>query len=687
MMKMADTVVLQNEYVRFGFDRATGCLSDLFDKRTGRSHLTRSDGARLFRIVCPNKNWLTRYADTQDCDPPEIEVRDDSLRFHYPRVITPTGTIDVEVFVDVTLPVNDSEARFRLKLTNNGGDLIHEVRFPWIGGWESYGGPGVDHVLAGCRPLDPHPPADRVLSFNIGGANRRSFHGMEIVMLPMFDLSGPDAGISYICYHREQILGGFVTENLESGPVGNNYSFSWVSIPFVRPGESWRSPETGISLHDGNWRVTADRYREAIAEWWQAPPVPDRLATAIGCQVFMPRTFTGKPNCRFRDIPRIAKTGRDYGVDDLSIWDPIAALYARPDDGTFWEQYDPNEPISDLRKSLEKAREQGVNVSTLVNYRLIRSNSSIYREIGEGLVQRGLHGTPIPEDWSHLSDYHASVHTKYLTRDSRAVCQRSPAFRKLARETTDLTMSLGFTSLFIDQTFDLNPCFATDHGHESPSDTPAAVIEWVAEEAARVRKMNPEAYVIGENLDVFVAQHINVNWVWMWSVLAPEVMRYVLPESVMCWIVDRQPEVANSAFALGCYMALTTAELTGTLADFPDFAKHIKRLADLRHRTEAFVARGRFLHTIGLDTDHEPAYVYESEAGIAVVIAETKKSDADVTMVLDPTQYDVPIGANGTLHRSNGGDNRAGIARVDGAITLRFTLAPLEVAVWTLPRA
>ncbi len=684
---MTETVIhLENELVRFGFDRATGCISELYDKRTQRTHLTRQDGARLFRIVCPSEKWATRYADAQDCDPPEIEVSNTALRLHYSHVRTLTGNIDIDVAVDVVLPHGDSEARFRLELVNNSTDLIHEVRFPWIGGWERYGGLGADRALAGCRPLDPHPTADRVLSFNIGGANRRSFHGMEIVMVPMFDLSGPDAGISYVCYHREPILGGFVTENLESGPVGNNYAFSWVSIPFVRPGESWRSPETGISLHDGNWRVTADRYRDAIAEWWQAPPAPDHLATTIGCQVFMPRTFTGKPNFRFRDISKVAEIGLKYGVTDLSVWDPIAALYARPDDGTFWEQYDPDEPISDLRQSLEEARRQGANVSTLVNYRLIRTNSSIYREIGDAVVQRGLHGTPLPEDWSHLSDYHASVNTKYLSRDSRPVCQRSPTFRKMARETTDLTMSLGFTSLFIDQTFDLNPCFATDHGHKSPSDTPAAVIEWVAEEAARVRALNKDAYVIGENLDVFVAQHINVSWVWMWAALAPEVMRYVLPETVMCWIVDRQPEVANLAFAFGSYMAFTTNELTGTLDDYPEFAEHIKRLATLRQRTEAFVARGRFRHTIGLETDHSPAFVYESDAGLAVVFAETKGTDVTTQVTLDTSFYDGKFRPNGSVIRSRGSDVRIGAARSDGIITAQIELAPLEVAVWMLDR-
>ena len=353
---------------------------------------------------------------------------------------TLNGNIDIDVTVDVILPARRIGGAVRLELVNTV-PTHPRVKIPVDRSWERYGGLGADRALAGCRPLDPHPTADRVLSFNIGGANRRSFHGMEIVMVPMFDLSGPDAGISYVCYHREPILGGFVTENLESGPVGNNYAFSWVSIPFVRPGESWRSPETGISLHDGNWRVTADRYRDAIAEWCRHRR-SDHLATTIGCQVFMPRTFTGKPNCRVRDISRIAEIGLKYGVTDLSVWDPIAALYARPDDGTFWEQYDPDEPISDLRQSLEEARRQGANVSTLVNYRLIRTNSSIYREIGDAVVQRGLHGTPLPEDWSHLSDYHASVNTKY-SREIPVPSQRSLRFEN-GEGNDRLNNSLGF---------------------------------------------------------------------------------------------------------------------------------------------------------------------------------------------------------------------------------------------------
>ena len=686
---MSDRINLENDLVRFGFDRATGCLAELFDKRTGRSHLTRLDGARLFRVVCPSATWRSRHADTQDCAPPEIVEGDGTLRMHYPRVTTPEGDIDVEVTVDISLPADDTEARFSLELTNHGDDLVHEVRFPWIGGWESYGGRGSDQALAGCRSLDPHPPEGRTLSYNIGGANRRDFHGMEIAMLPFFDLSGPDAGISYISYHRSPILGGFTTENLEDGPDGNSYAFSWASIPFVNPGETWRSPEVGISLHDGSWRTTADRYRDSMADWWHEPPAPERLKSAIGFQVVMLHTFEGRLNYRFREVPDIAETGLKYGVEDLSLWDPIGAIYARPDDGGFWEQFDDSEPLDHLREGIGEAVRMGTNVSTLVNYRLMRANSSIYREVGDHLVQRGLHGTPIVEDWSNISDTHGAHRTKYLTYDSRAICQRSAAFRRMAHEVTEQTMELGFTSLFIDQTFDLNPCFAPDHGHESPSDTPAAVIEWVAEAAAKVRETSPETYLVGENLDVFVAQHINVSWVWMWAALAPEVMRYVLPETVMCWIVDRQPEVMNRAFAFGSFMALTTGELNGTLADVPELGEHVKRLAELRHRTAEFVAHGRFRDTIGLDTDLAPAYVYESEAGLAVVLAETHGEAVAALVSLDPEAHGIDVRAEGSLHRSGGGVEQAGARDApgsDGRVVAEIELGPLEVAVWTLPR-
>ena len=172
----------------------------------------------------------------------------------------------------------------------------------------------------------------------------------------------------------------------------------------------------------------------------------------------------------------------------------------------------------------------------------------------------------------------------------------------------------------------------------------------------------------------------------MWAALAPEVMRYVLPETVMCWIVDRQPEVMNRAFAFGSFMALTTGELNGTLADVPELGEHVKRLAALRHRTADFVAQGRFRDTIGLDSNLAPAYVYESEAGLAVVLAETRNEPVTAHVSLDPAAHGIDVRVEGSLHRSGGGEEQCGEPGADGHIVAEIELAPLEVAVWTLPR-
>jgi hypothetical protein len=677
-------VLLENDIVLFGFDSTSGRLVKMLDKRSGREHIHRDDGGRLFRVVCPSATWLSRYADADASAPPVATLDVDRLTLHYDRLQAADGPLNVAVTVDVHLPDGAEEARFGLTVQNNGPDVIHEVRYPWIGGWESYGGPGEDRALIGCHPIDPHSAEGTDLSYNIGGANRRNFYSLVYTMLPFADISGPGAGISYICYSKSPIFGGFVTEHLDQNPDVTNWSLSWVSSPFLQPGETWTSVEIGIGVHSGDWHTTADRYREFMDTWWTGSQASARVRESIGFQVLMARSFDGLSIAPFSDLPRIAESGKKYGVEDLCVWDSTAALYLRPDDGTFWEQYDPEQTLDDLREGITAAGQTGVNVSTLVNYRLIRENSSIYREIGDAMVQMGIHGSPINEDWSNISSSHASFRTDYLTRQGRVLCQKSEQFREMARSITDQTMQLGFTSLFIDQTFDLNPCFADNHGHMSPNDTPQAVIDWVSEVTERVRQVSPETYLIGENVDVFCLQYIDVNWVWNWESIAPEVMRYTIPESVICWVVDRQPRVLNRAFALGSFMALTTAELTGTLDEYPEYAEHVKSLAELRHKTADFIAHGRFRDTIGLESDGATTYIYKSDAGLAVVIANTEDRKVDTHIAVDASALGSSVGPEGTLFRSDGTQQSVKAQDDGNGYGLDVSLPPYGVAIWAL---
>ena len=687
---MGKSIILSNRRVEFGFDDATGCLNHVRDLASGCLHLHSPKNARLFRIMCPDGKWRSRYADAQDSAASDIEVEPGLLRIRYEGLAIPDGSmLDATVTVTVTLPEDGLEALFEMEIVNRGPGRLHEVRFPWVGGWSGLDGRDVDRAHAGIVPVKLYPDVPETLTQNLAGSRRRRYVSYGVGMqLPFFDVSGRSGGLSYICYQDKPRLGGMSFENLDREPNGMSASWSWVHFPFVKPGTTWRSPVLGIAVHQGDWRKTADRFRTWADSWWTPAPTPNRLYRTLGLQTVQLRGFDGKPFFRNDEIPRLAREGLAVGLEDLCVWDPITQVYLRPDDGDIWEEFDPERNLKQFRDGVAEARALGVNLSTLMNYRLIRERSSLYGKIGERLALRTLDGAPVWEDVSRVSYAHAEYLTDYLSQDGRVLCQKPDEFRKRSMEITRRTKEFGFDSHFFDQPFEFHPCLSEDHGHGSPDEVHETALEWIRDACRIFRDENPEGYVIGELSEAYALSVFDVSWIWEISVLAPEVMRYTFPEALHYMVVDRQPEILNRAFALGMLAAFTTRELEGSLQDYPEFGRRIAQVAALRKATAEVTTLARFRYKDGLIvTDGIDAYVFESAESVAVTIADESNVARKVSLRIDSSRYPQVRHAapeRMELHRQDGSVAAAGWTDESGVQRCEFDLAALEVAVWTI---
>jgi hypothetical protein len=141
----------------------------------------------------------------------------------------------------------------------------------------------------------------------------------------------------------------------------------------------------------------------------------------------------------------------------------------------------------------------------------------------------------------------------------------------------------------------------------------------------RTRERQANAYTIAELPDLYNTQHIDLWWNWMWrdaSWANPMLYRYVLPELVPVWCIDEnQRDMLAEAFAMGSFLAITTQDMTGTLLEAPELAAQVRRLAKLRQETAPFVSHGQFLDNRGEKVEGGKGYVYASEHGLAVTLA------------------------------------------------------------------
>lgn len=681
-------VVLENASLAAEFDQDSGVLLAL-RSRDGYDHLGSAEGANLFRLIAPSDRWDSRYAEArqQSCS---LSRSEHGLHLDYHDVRGVDGaTLPFTVRVDVRLPPESSELLLSASVTNEGGPPITEVWFPFIGAWTGFGGPGKDRITAAftdAKEKDPHstilsddPLAHKLTLWRI--RQRWALRYLRGTMVPWLDLSDGRRGLSLLNYMQEPEVGGFAVENIKGYSGGTALVLAWFSNPEIEAGATWQSATFGIAVHQGDWHDTARRYRTWLNSWWQPPTPPERLRRTLAVQNVIFRSFDGEPLRPLEAIPRIARAGLRYGVEDLCVWDyyPLG-LYGRlnPADPDGY----PDDEREVLREALAEARRLGVTVSALVNHRLLAPTSDFAHRGGLEAALRNWDGETSRELYP-ISSHAAETRATWRGPTSVVLCQRSPQFREWATASMERLIDVGFNSLFIDQAFALSPCYSRAHGHRSPGDTHAAAVEWCTAMRALLRERHPNGYVIGEYADPFNSQGLDLIWTWGWGEVGrPDVNAYALPGVLHSWVTDRSVDDAQQGFLHGFHLMLTTRGLEGTLDDVPDFAEYIARLAQLRRRTYACTSGATFEDDCGLTVDGAVGKRFSSAGADTAVIANRTNTRVRVaaSILLDGT------GPSGAFLHTFEKTADLGASRHGDEASVEFTLGPREVAVWEVRR-
>ena len=676
-------VKLANDVVEFSFEGKTGSLAQIRDKRSGRKFLSVAEGARLFRLIIPTESWTSRCADSHESRRPEMKLAGETLTICFEDVLCQGKPTGIKVEVTVRLPAGSAEAVFSLRLENGSDVDIQEVRFPWVGGFKGIEGPGKDWITIENEKLDVHKllPQRNPHTF----CRWRERKTYEFPFLPYLDVSCGAGGLSYICYLEKRRTGALGFERLD--PFGERPSLSWsyAASPFVKPGKSWQSPEVGIAVHGGDWHETARRFRNWADTWWKNPSPPASLKNSIGIMNLQFTSFDGTEFFRFSDLPRLAKECAKSGIYHICLWHKAGGLYCNK--GDFKEIMDePEDVLEELRQALAQVRKIGVNMSIILNLRLIRSTMGPYREIGESEAIRGRDGSTYRESYP-ASHYHlANLGPLYEIGDAIQLCQRPDSpFAERGHKLIEKMLNLGFTSIFIDQPLNNYCCFAENHGHPSPDETSEGAIRFMADVSKQVKQRSKDGYVIGELPEMFQTENVDLWWYWQWRYMRPEVYRYSMPDSLQMWVIDGDVGELNRAFAMGFYANITPAGMEKGLSARPGVASQCAALAKLREQTAAWTVDCRFFDKDGLDfkaAGSAEAYVFAGKERASVIIAETAGRPASVNLTFRPSTLGLKLDSPGAIHRLGGKKVKAPAPK-RGVHRLTLSLPRYGAAVWT----
>jgi len=678
-------IELRNGRTRVTLDKH-GSIQGIIDIKTGHAYFDAiDDDRRLFHLVVSAETWSSRPASSHESAPP-VPVKDDNgCVLQYPNLKVCGKETGINAEVRFSFPAGTDEIQFSLKLRNEGKETITGAIFPWLNGWKSPGDSSLDRIMLG--PVQDVAPASLpkwTMAWGNGTfAQQETVKYPDSVMVPWIDISGEKGGVSCINYQRKPRMCFAAVKNMAGHDPGHRPGVLWGFYAYVPPGHEWESPVLGISVHDGDWHRTADRYREWMNTWF-TPAVSSRgFRESIGAQHVFFTYFDGTPFRSYDTLPEVAAVGRKYGVRELCVWDRLSL-------GTYGSANSPSEDLlqysSEDRKILSgavrKAVKEGTDVSALVNFRLVNPSLEVFKNenlISE--VQTALDGTtrvffasgaliPGLSTVPHLGPY-----DNVLSPFSEKYRQR------VLRQIQDY-LDLGYTSLFYDQPFEFYPDYSRKDNGGSPEMTYAKTLELIREVRDKLRENNPDAVILGEQCDVFGSEVIDQWMSWVWSARDIESavrLHYSLPQTVINCVVDREPGLASHAFAAGFHLFIMIKGGTGTLSDAPEFAEHVKKLADLRKHCAARTVHARFNDVFGFTLesgDGIVAYSYDSPSGPAVIVAAPEKAGT-ARVTLDRAAFSHPGNPeSGQVIHLDGG-----VTQVNGD-TLSFSLDKYEVRVW-----
>ncbi len=700
---LKSTVVLENDLLRIEVGSNSGNIVGLTNKRSGKDYIAAKEWSRAFRLNMPVPGRVTGfnadyYANALDSwNQTKCSVSKDGdgdtqiLKVHYSSLTSEAGTFDVDFGYAIRLAKGSDEAILQCEVANHAQHRIKEVFFPWISGIKNVENQTKDFFVA---PNVIKAGADLKRHYYENSGNWEEYayllkipnwpNGYSL-SLPWMNYGGKQEGIYLASKAREGRRHMLMIQDFGDGddPI---LGFAWAFPAYIEPGTSWQSPEIVLSTHEGDWHAGADKYRATLEGWYEKPVTEPGFKRAFASF----NSFYTKRD--FNQIVELAEDIRKYDLNHLVMWnfgDYYPAVLDQDDLsvdpprlGQFTPQWGGLQRLQDANKS---AQSLGVTTGIIFSQRLWNKDT-LTPELRQKAEKWGIRtdaGDLHEESWDHqhLGAAQWSNEALYYGHKDYVMCSGVEEFRDFATHNIRTVLSqAGYSLMFYDQAVENMPCFSTEHHHGDPSGSCIGTLGFIRRLKEGMRQDNPKAILMGEGWEVLSSQVLDAGWCWS-APTNPEVYRYSLPWAIPAVAVQMDRAVANRYFVLGVHLALVAQGIENgkKLSDFPQFAQHIARLADLHKKTERFWTDGTFQDDIGLRVSQAFGKIYKTHDEVAVILANLKETTLTSSFELDSEHYKITNTAY--TQTSTSGDGEEGSATKDGRLfKASVPLAPHEVA-------
>ncbi len=600
--------ILENEYVRLEVSGQDGSILRVLHKSSQTEFVGDPKRARLFRLMIPQRDYLSRRIESRDQDVEPIEVVDGTmtLRFRNLQVSRQKYIFQVGVkeVPEPRLPI-DVTVKFRLDgehivgtvlVENQSLELITDVIFPWISGLH----PTLDGQAANVvLPSLSAKLFTQVPNFLIGERGQR-YPSLLATSWMSYEVPGKSLGL--------EVRSGPETQDalLAMSPHGiaeNSPSYweqpafpyiAWNFYPHIAGQSSWKSPEAVLHVHVSGWQTMAGEHREWYREHF-SPKSAGVFKDEIGFATYRLKTQDDTINWTYDQIPRLAEQAGSAGFRHVVIngW---RERESPANESPFAEVADPRLGGGNaLKRVTASLHAQGMELIFAFHPTLINTASEKYREQAfRWTVKSRRQANQIPASHTFFTaDYpyqdHASHYWAPIDPSTQATDHLLETARRMKEE-------YGFRNLFLRgvglQSF-------LSYNHESAVLPQMAYVAGYRKFLGGLQKVFP-GFLMMEGLNDLVNPYSSAGYTWAQDEKS-EILALSIPWTPFSTDVEAlEYEKANAAFARKILINLVVDGGDGTVGRYPEFAQHLKRLQELKKATIPYYADAEFRGHEGL---------------------------------------------------------------------------------------
>jgi len=616
-MMNEDKFKLENEIIKVEFNKKTGCINSIVNKKNGKDMLLFKRNTKLFRIVYALENYRGHHFDSSNQEIKKLKIfnkeRGQVAILYYENLESSRGIFNVNIEIRAEINNASDELKMSIKVKNNDRGEVSQVWFPWVRGFMSIGDKRDEDVLAypgmgGAlikNPMGYFAKKGEALGFHEWTRESsstilgRAYPGRS--SMQWMDLGCKSHGLYMACLNREgKFLVPRVQKHLWSEE--EHLSLAMVKYPYIKNGESWESPEYILSPHSGDWHAGADKYRSWLNTWLVKKEKSKWARETNGFYHFILRHQDGTTINNIEDIPGIFEEAKSHGINLLFV----CGWFKSGHDGNY-PDYTPENP-GELKKMFEKVQKAGGRILLYFNMRSYNMSNPGYKKEGYRWTVKNHDGVPATESWGWAIPHYPSYEKSCFA----SMCPGATGWQKKFLKEISRSYKLEADCALFDQLLVVDICHDKKHGHDSPESSfgPGSV-KMLREALEKGKKKNPEFELSMEGVADIYTPYVAIfhSRVDLTDKSNPEVFRYTLP-----WVTGISGGFIDmgltgklyQSFILGLPLDIEIhTHSCGRISFDPDISEKIKRINGLRDKYKDIFVNGKFMDDVGLEVKDE----------------------------------------------------------------------------------